>query len=114
MAGTHQSIDGSRQLRCSFCALAWALRSHRCIYCGNAGEDWVAAAPDVNRGQRRVELCAACASYTKVIDVSEMTPFPLLAIEDLASIDLDRGAMERRYARPGLYDLDAIEPLKAC
>jgi len=109
-----ESIDGSRQLRCSFCALAWALRSHRCIYCGNAGEDFVAAAPDVNRGQRRVELCAACASYTKVFEVSELTPFPLLAIEDLASIDLDRGAMERRYARPELYDLDAIEPLKSC
>ena len=34
------------------------------------------------------------------------TPFPLLAIEDLASMDLDRGAMKRDYRRPELFDLD--------
>jgi hypothetical protein len=105
-----ESRRGSHELRCSFCALAWTLRDRRCIYCGNAGEDFVAAAPDVSNAGRRVELCGKCGHYTKVIDVPEPTPFPLLAIEDLASADLDRGAMERGYGRPELYDLDEIEP----
>ncbi|MSO56735.1 MAG: formate dehydrogenase accessory protein FdhE [Acidobacteria bacterium] len=108
-----ESQGGSHALRCSFCALAWTLSALRCIYCGNAGDDFVSAAPDVNRPQRRVQLCAACGCYTKVIEVAEATPFPLIAIEDLSTMDLDRGAMGRDYRRPSLQDLDAIEPLKS-
>jgi hypothetical protein len=108
-----EACRGERQLRCSFCALAWALRSRSCVYCGNAGDDFVAAAPDVHRSGRRIELCAKCGNYTKVIEVADMTPFPLLAIEDLASMDLDRAAMERDYRRPELFDLDSIAPPKS-
>jgi formate dehydrogenase maturation protein FdhE len=72
------------------------------------------AAPDVSRPQSRVELCGACGSYTKIIEVDDPTPFPLVAIEDLASIDLDRGAMSREYQRPELFDLDTIEPRPSC
>jgi hypothetical protein len=44
-----------------------------------------------------------------VIAVSAPTPFPLLAIQDLATMTLDEGAMNRGYRRPELFDLDAIE-----
>ena len=71
------------------------------------------AAPDVSDAKRRIQLCGACGSYTKVIEVAEPTPFPLLALEDLATMDLDQGAMGRDYRRPPLHDLDAIEPLKS-
>jgi FdhE protein len=98
-----------RELRCSYCALAWSLQSHRCVYCGNSATDFVAAAPDVSQPQRRVELCGRCSGYTKVIDVVEPTPFPLLAIADLATMHLDQGAMNRGYRRPELFDLDSIE-----
>jgi hypothetical protein len=40
-----------------------------------------------------------------VIEVTALTPFPLIAIEDLATSDLDRGAMERGYGRPKMVDL---------
>ncbi len=106
-------IDDTRVLRCSYCALGWSLHSRRCIYCGNAGDDFVAAAADISRPETRVELCGTCRGYTKIIDVSTPTPFPLLAIEDLATMDLDRGAMDRGYRRPELIDLDAIEPRKS-
>jgi FdhE protein len=105
-----EAHEEAHVLRCSYCALGWSLQSHRCVYCGNAGEDFVAAAPDVRQPQRRVELCGRCSGYTKVVDVREPTPFPLLAIEDLATMNLDQGAMNRGYRRPGLFDLDAIEP----
>jgi formate dehydrogenase formation protein len=98
---------GSRVLRCSFCAAAWELLSHRCIYCGNAGADFLAAAPDLSRKNRQVDLCGACGNYTKVIEVGKPTPFPLLAIEDLATRDLDVGAMSREYRRPELYELES-------
>ena len=101
---------GAHHLRCSYCALAWSLLTSRCVYCGNDGEDFIAAAPDVTQPDRRVELCGRCAGYTKVIEVAAPTPFPLLAIVDLATIRLDEGAMDRGYQRPELFDLDAIEP----
>jgi formate dehydrogenase maturation protein FdhE len=107
-----EAQPGSRSLRCSFCAFAWDLQSHRCIYCGNSGKDFVSATPDASR-QRHLELCAQCGNYTKVIEVPEPTPFPLLAIEDLASMDLDQGAMGREYRRPELCDLNSVEPFKS-
>ena len=105
-----EARPAAQTLRCSYCAFGWTLDSRRCVYCANTGEDFVTAAPDVNQPQRRVELCGRCSGYTKVIDVAESTPFPLLAIADLATIDLDQGAMERGYRRPEMFDLDAIEP----
>ncbi len=104
---------GARSLRCSYCAVAWSLQAAGCIYCANADERFVAAAPDVTRPERRVELCGRCSGYTKVIEVAEPTPFPLQAISDLATLDLDQGAMNRGYRRPELFDLDAIEPRSA-
>jgi formate dehydrogenase formation protein len=103
-------VNGARVLRCSFCAASWELTSYRCIYCGNADNRFVAAAPDMAHQDRRLELCGACGSYTKAIEVSSLTPFPLIAIEDLATMDLDEGAMGREYSRPPLFDLDAIDP----
>ena len=105
-----EACGATHMLRCSYCALGWSLHAPRCVYCGNDGEDFVVAAPDVTAPQQRVELCGKCSGYTKVIEVREPTPFPLLAIEDLATMALDEGAMERGYRRPELFDLDAISP----
>jgi hypothetical protein len=104
-------LDGSRALRCSYCAASWELSSSRCLYCENSGDDFVAA--EAGQLSRRVELCGGCGGYTKTIEVSSPTRFPLLAIEDLASVDLDEGAMRRGYRRPTLYDLDSLEPLSS-
>ena len=104
-------LDGTRVLRCSYCAAAWELSSCRCLYCGNSGDDFVAA--EVGQRSRRVELCGGCGGYTKTIEVSSLTRFPLLAIEDLASVDLDEAAMHRGYRRPTLYNLDNLEPLSS-
>jgi FdhE protein len=95
---------GHRVLRCSFCALAWELESYACIYCGETGEVFVTAAPGEERRDRRLELCGACDAYMKTVDVPDLSPFPLLAIADLETMDLDMAAMERGYGRPALKD----------
>jgi len=94
--------DGRRVLRCSFCAAGWELRSYACIYCGEDGERFVTAAPDEERKDRRVEVCSACGGYLKTVDVGELSPFPLLAIADLETMELDVAAMARGYGRPPL------------
>ena len=100
--------ESHRILRCSFCALAWELPAYACVYCGEAGEKFVTAAPnppeDDVRMDRRLEVCSACGSYLKTIDVLELSPFPLIAIADLETMDLDMKAMERGYSRPPLKE----------
>jgi FdhE protein len=99
-------VEGHRILRCSFCAAGWELNAYACIYCGEAGEPFVTAAPDEERKDRRVEVCGTCAGYLKTIDLTELSPFPLLAIGDLETTDLDVAAMERGYRRPPLRTIE--------
>lgn len=95
-------VDGHRVLRCSFCAAAWELPTYACVYCGEQGESFVTAAPDEERKDRRVEVCSACGGYLKTVDTFALSPFPLLSIGDLETMDLDMAAMEHGYQRPHL------------
>ena len=97
-------VDGHRLLRCSFCAAAWELPTYACVYCQEAGEPFVTAAPDEERKDRRLELCSACSGYLKTVDLPELSPFPLLAIADLETMDLDVAAMEHGFTRPALRE----------
>jgi FdhE protein len=93
-----------RVLRCSFCAAAWEMNRYACTYCGEEGEKFVTAAPNEERMDRRLELCSACGGYLKTVDVPALSPFPLLAIADMETMDLDMAAMERGYVRPPLKE----------
>ena len=95
-------VGGHRTLRCSFCSSAWEPHAYACIYCGDAGEKFVTAAPDETRVDRRLEVCGACGGYLKTIDLPELSPFPLLSISDIETTDLDLAAMEHGYQRPAL------------
>jgi FdhE protein len=97
-------VGGHRVLRCSFCAFAWELTTYACIYCGEDGDPFVTAAPDAERKDRRVEVCGSCAGYLKTVDIPTLSPFPLLAIGDLETMDLDVAAMEHNYARPPMKE----------
>jgi FdhE protein len=97
-------VAGHRALRCSFCSTAWELPVYACIYCGEAGERFVTAAPDAERKDRRIEACGACGGYLKTIDIGELSPFPLLSISDIETTDLDLAAMDHGYQRPALKE----------
>jgi FdhE protein len=97
-------VAGHRTLRCSLCAGAWELPTYACVYCAEDGVPFVTAAPDEERKDRRLELCSGCGSYLKTVDVETLSAFPLLAIGDLETMDLDVAAMEHGYARPAVKD----------
>ena len=101
LAEIHES---HRVLRCSFCAHAWELKTFACVYCGSASERFVTFAGSVDRPDLRVEICGGCGGYLKTVDVAELSPFPLLAIADLETMELDMMAMEKGYRRPPLMD----------
>ena len=93
---------GHRVLRCSFCALAWDAASRtRASTAAKQARRSSPRAPDPARTDRRLEVCGTCGGYLKTIDVPELSPFPLLAIADLETMDLDMAAMERGYQPAG-------------
>jgi FdhE protein len=98
-------VNGARSLRCSFCGATWETLSYRCVYCGEEGAGFVTSAPDPERPHRLLELCGQCGGYTKAIQVETAAPFPLVAIEDLETLDLDRSAIDHGYTRPSLPEL---------
>jgi FdhE protein len=100
-------VESHRILRCSFCAFAWELATYACVYCGEDGEKFVTAAPNEDRIDRRLEACSGCGSYLKTVDIAALSPFPLVALADLETMDMDIAAMERGYSRPPLKEFAA-------
>ena len=97
-------VGGHRMLRCSFCSAAWESSKYACVYCDESGKAFVTSAPNEARKDRRVEVCNSCGHYLKTVDLPELSPFPLLAIADLETMDLDMAAIEHGYGRPPLKD----------
>jgi FdhE protein len=95
-------VASRRVLRCSFCSSAWAPPIRACLYCSAAGEKFTTIAPDEGRADRRLEACGACGGYLKMLELEGLSPFPLVAISDIETTDLDVAAMEGGYARPAL------------
>jgi hypothetical protein len=93
---------GERLLRCAFCACTWRPRTDQCVYCGTGDERFATVVPDRNQPGRRIELCKACGGFLKTIDTDTITPFPLVAIDDLATADLDQSALHHGFKRMGL------------
>ncbi len=94
------TADG-RVVACSFCSTTWQ-PGHRCTYCREDGEAFVILAPNADHPERLLELCGSCRGYLKAISVSAPVGFPLVAVEDLATIDLDQKAMARGFHRPDM------------
>ena len=97
-------VGGHRLLRCAFCSATWERTIFSCVYCDEQGDAFVTAAPDEHRTDRRTELCSACGAYLKTIDTREISPFPLVAIADMETMDLDVAAMEHNYGKPPLRE----------
>jgi hypothetical protein len=97
-------VDRHRLLRCAFCAAAWERTIYACVYCNEAGEAFATVAPDAERPDRRLEVCRSCGAYLKATDSAEVTPFPLIAIADMETMDLDVAAMDHHFGRPPLRE----------
>lgn len=93
-------FSGDRLLRCGACGAGWPRMSDRCIYCGTAGDRFRIVAPDREAPGRTLELCRACGGYLKGLEAAAPSPFPLIAIEDIGSTDLDHAARQHGFRRP--------------
>jgi FdhE protein len=96
-----ERLAGRAVLRCSFCAAAWSPSTSLCLYCGKREP-----ATELQGGheERRLTLCSDCKGYLKEVEVAALSAFPLVAIADLETMDLDLRAMELGYHRPALRE----------
>ena len=96
-----RGLERARRLRCGRCGGDWAQPGIRCPYCGVTGHEARAAlVSEEDREARKVETCAACRGYLKVISTLQAWAGDEVTLADLATIDLDLVALEREYERP--------------
>jgi FdhE protein len=96
-----------RRLRCSLCASAWEVSDESCMYCSERGDAFAVLAPDPSKPDRAIDLCRTCKGYAKSVGTDASLPFPLVAIADLDSMDLDLIAVRAGFARPALRNFAA-------
>ncbi len=93
-----QGVERARHLRCLRCGADWPYANLRCAFCGN--DDYRALGILHIEGKVQttyVHTCDRCKRYIKTIITFEPTPVDLLIVEDLATLHLDRLAVEKGY-----------------
>jgi FdhE protein len=108
-----------RVLRCGRCGTWWSWLVLLCPYCGNDDhrslgtlipEDVRPTPASPTSGEAhsrdRIDVCEKCHGYVKSIATFHSVPTPRLAAEDAATVDLDVGARERGYTRPGAVHVE--------
>ena len=93
-----RGLERERRLRCTRCGGDWRTAWLRCPFCGNHDHGKLGAlVADATGETRRAETCAACRRYVKTVAVLSATPSAEVAIQDLATVDLDVSALANGY-----------------
>ena len=102
LAGARRGRSVAPVLRCSFCAQRLGADDLRVHLLRESGDRSSRRRPTKPQ-DRRVEVCGGCGGYLKTVDLDELSPFPLLAIADLETMDLDI-AGDGTWLRRGLKE----------
>jgi FdhE protein len=96
-----RGLERNRRLRCGRCASDWPLPVLHCAFCGELDHDQLGTlTPEGEAQTRRVEVCRTCKGYLKTFTTLRPMSLRMVAMTDLASVDLDLIAQEREYTRP--------------
>ena len=93
--------ERARRLRCARCGADWAFDPLRCPYCGTTDDQRLGTrVPEEGDEAKRVDTCQNCQGYLKAIATLQAWPPYRIALEDLATVELDIAALERGFTRP--------------
>jgi FdhE protein len=96
-----RGLERERRLRCTRCGGDWRTEWLRCPHCGNRDHLSLAAlVSEATAESRKAETCAACRCYVKTISTLTPTAARDVAMQDLATVDLDVGALAHGYHGP--------------
>jgi FdhE protein len=98
--GEIRGLERSLWLRCARCGGDWRGQWRCCVYCRESDHGRLGSLVPAGPAEtRKVDTCAACLGYLKIVTVLQPTPADAVAVEDLATVDLDLAALERGYSR---------------
>jgi len=93
-----RGLERARRLRCARCGADWWNEWLRCPYCGVRDHTRLGTLVPEAAGERRtVETCTVCRHYVKTLTTLTPTPAADVAVEDLATLDLDLVALAQGY-----------------
>jgi FdhE protein len=96
-----RGLERNRRLRCGRCASDWPLPVLQCAFCDELHHDQLGTlTPEGEPQTRRVDVCRSCKGYLKGFTTLRPMSLRMVAMTDLASVDLDLVAQEREYTRP--------------
>jgi hypothetical protein len=98
--GELQDNAQQKHLRCAQCGADWHHPRLQCFHCGNEDHRKLKYLYAEGKEHRRIEVCDECHSYLKVITAFTPTAPELVAVEDLATLDLDFLAQVHGYRKP--------------
>ena len=100
LLGELQGVELRLFLRCSACGVAWRSRRLFCPFCETDDHRSLRTLRVEGDHRFSAQLCNRCHGYLKIGNAFESAPAVLLALDDLASVDLDVLAVERGYRSP--------------
>jgi FdhE protein len=93
-----RGLERERRLRCARCAGDWRTEWLRCPFCGNRDHLRLGAlVPEGTMETRKVETCGECRRYVKTVTTLRATAGIDVAVQDVATVDLDVGALAHGY-----------------
>jgi FdhE protein len=96
-----RGLERQRILRCGRCAAGWHRDVLRCPFCDERDHRRQGSlVPDEGGELVRIETCHSCRGYLKSVTTLRAKPPWALALDDLRTLHLELGALERGFQRP--------------
>lgn len=90
--------QGRRRLKCHFCQHTWEVKRMGCVFCGDRNNDHQQYFFSDPEKEYRVDLCDACHSYIKVVDLRQMDRSFYAPLELVSTLHLDMQARRKGYS----------------
>jgi len=88
-----------KYLRCGRCGAGWRINRLQCHHCQNEDHRTLSVLyNDEKPGNIRLEVCEKCKGYLKVITTFSPIAPEMIAVEDLATLNLDYAAQRAGYS----------------
>ena len=96
-----RGIERSQYFRCGRCGGGWHATCLFCPFCGMTDHNELASlVPEKSDSTGVVNVCKRCLGYVKTFTRLQGAAPAMIAVDDLASVDLDVAAVEQGYKRP--------------
>ena len=96
--GEYRGLEQTRFLRCGLCAASWEFSRMRCPFCDERDHRRLGYFhADGEQERWRAATCDSCRGYVKMVASLDALSWPLLLVQDVATLHLDLAAADRGF-----------------